>query len=286
MSGVDTRRLTRHVRRAGAMRGALSTEVTHADELIDIARSSPGYEGRDLVDVVSTARPYAWEPEDAAARRPVLHGPRRPPASSRHLRLGRRAKVAAFDYGIKRSMLDLLVAHGCDVTVLPATTEADSVVAGRFDGVFLSNGPGDPEPVDYAVRTIRRLLGRVPLFGVCLGHQLLARALGATTYKLPFGHRGANHPVRMVGSQRVEITSQNHGFAVDTGSLERTAAALTHINLNDSTVEGIEVPGVAFAVQYHPEASPGPHDSRYLFDRFIDLIATFDAPRAVAPEAP
>ena len=175
----------------------------------------------------------------------------------------------------------MLTAAGCDVTVLPSGTTAQEVLREGFDGVFLSNGPGDPEPVEYAIATVRALLGRVPIFGICLGHQLLALALGARTYKLPFGHRGANHPVANLDSGRIEITCQNHGFAVDAASLRMTEARLTHLNLNDRTVEGFEVPGVCLAVQYHPEAGPGPHDSRYLFEAFRRLIDGF-APTATA----
>ena len=251
---VDTRRLARHLRARGAMKGALSTLVIDADELVDVARSAPPYGGRDLVAAVTTRRPYRWEPARATRAR---------------------WRVAAFDFGIKRNLLELLAAFGCRVTVLPATTSAATVLDGRYDGVFLSNGPGDPEPLTYAVETVRSLLARVPLFGICLGHQVLALALGARTFKLRFGHRGANHPVRWTAGRRVEITSQNHGYAVDEASLAGTAARLTHVNLNDRTVEGLEVPGLAFGVQYHPEAGPGPHDSRYLFERFVALMTSF-----------
>jgi carbamoyl-phosphate synthase small subunit len=173
-------------------------------------------------------------------------------------------------------MLDLLVASGFDVTVLPADTTADEVLSEDYAGVFLSNGPGDPEPVKYAASTVGGLLGQLPVFGICLGHQILSLALGAKTFKLPFGHRGSNHPVKRVDHDHIEITCQNHGFAVEADSIEATKARVTHVNLNDRTIEGIELPGIAYSVQYHPEAGPGPHDSRYLFARFRRLLAEFE----------
>jgi carbamoyl-phosphate synthase small subunit len=260
ISGVDTRKLTRHLRTRGAMRGALSTEIGGPDDVVDVARSSPGLVGRDLASEVTTPAPYTWTAENVGEP-PALRDP---------------VRIAAFDFGLKRNILDLLVASGYEVTVLPAWTPARDVLDEDFDGVFLSNGPGDPEPVDYAIQTVRALLGRLPVFGICLGHQIVALALGACTYKLPFGHRGGNHPVKQIGHERVEITCQNHGFAVDESSLAGTPANLTHTNLNDGTVEGLEVPGVAFSVQYHPESAPGPHDSRYLFDNFTELINRFE----------
>lgn len=276
ISDVDTRRLTRHLRAAGALRGALSSEVTDPDELVDVARASPGIVGRDLAIEVTTPEPYTYGMADLEARAASGYaaGAEAAPASAALLaRRDERRRVAAFDFGLKRNILDLLVASGCEVTVLPATTPAGEVLAGGYDGVFLSNGPGDPEPLGYAARTVAGLLGRVPVFGICLGHQILGLALGGSTFKLKFGHRGSNHPVKRLDHERIEITCQNHGFAVDPGSLGRTEARLTHVNLNDGTVEGLEVPGVAFSVQYHPESGPGPHDSRYLFERFQDLMA-------------
>jgi carbamoyl-phosphate synthase small subunit len=249
LADVDTRALTRHIRSAGAMRGALSSQCDEG-ELVDIARSAPSLVGRDLAGVVSTASPYS-----------LGEGSRR---------------VAALDFGLKRNILELLTAHDCDVTVLPATTTADAILAGGYDGVFLSNGPGDPEPVSYGIETVAGLLGKIPVFGICLGHQLMALALGGRTYKLPFGHRGGNHPVRRLGADNVEITCQNHGFAVEAESLVDTPARVTHVNLNDGTVEGLAVPGIAFSVQYHPESAPGPHDSRYLFDWFEQLMQSFE----------
>ena len=266
---IDTRRLTRHLRSAGAMRGAISGEITEPDELVDVARSSPRLVGRDLAKEVTTPEPYTFGPGDLA-RRSVI--PDDLPGST--------LRIAAYDFGLKQNILDLLAAGGCRVTVLPATTPAGRVLDGGYDGVFLSNGPGDPEPVTYGIDAVRGLLGRLPVFGICLGHQILGLALGGGTFKLKFGHRGGNHPVKRLGIDRIEITCQNHGFAVDVGSIERTPARLTHVNLNDETVEGLEVDGVAFGVQYHPESGPGPHDSRYLFTRFRNLIERFEPQEA------
>jgi carbamoyl-phosphate synthase small subunit len=279
IAGVDTRRLTRHLRTRGAMKAAVSSAVLAPDELVDVARASAGLVGRDLAGEVSTAAPYAWTIEKVEERAGRGHAAgREPTPASRELMEAspERKRIAAYDFGIKRNILDLLVTSGCDVTVVPASMPAAEVLDGRYDGVFLSNGPGDPEPVDYAAEAVSGLLGRVPVFGICLGHQILGLALGAETYKLPFGHRGGNHPVRRLGRDRVEITCQNHGFAVDEGSIGRTAAELTHLNLNDRTVEGLRVPGVAFSVQYHPESGPGPHDSRYLFEEFHSLMDSFE----------
>ena len=279
LTGIDTRRLTRHLRTRGAMRAALSTVVHDADELVDVARSSPSMEGADLVVDVTTHAPYEWTRERVEDRRgsqfvagaeaaATTAGLMAPPA--------RRYRVAAYDFGVKHNILDLLVTAGCDVTVVPAATPAAGVRDGAFDGIFLSNGPGDPAAVTYGIEAVRDLVGRIPVFGICLGHQILGLALGAETFKLPFGHRGSNHPVKRVGRDRIEITCQNHGFAVEPGSVEGTKARLTHENLNDGTVEGLEVPGVAFSVQYHPESGPGPHDSRYLFGAFRDLMESFE----------
>jgi carbamoyl-phosphate synthase small subunit len=280
---VDTRRLTRHLRTAGAMRSALSSEILDPDELVEVARQSPSLVGLDLAIEVSTKEPYRWDvdrltdraaggfaagAEDSGATRSLMPDPSGP-----------RRRIAAYDFGIKHNILDLLVSAGFDVTVVPATTPASDVLE-NYDGVFLSNGPGDPEPVTYAIQAVAEMVGKIPVFGICLGHQILGLALGASTYKLPFGHRGSNHPVKRVDHDYVEITCQNHGFAVDPGSVERTEARLTHMNLNDDTVEGLAVPGIAFSVQYHPESGPGPHDSRYLFEQFRRLIEEFE-PRDV-----
>jgi carbamoyl-phosphate synthase small subunit len=280
ISDIDTRKLTRHIRDRGAMRGALSTESISLDELVDRARNSASMVGLDLAKEVSTPTEYTWGPDDLAARAlgGYAAGREHSPATLALLdgHEGARRKVAAFDFGIKQNILDLLVSSGFDVTVVPATTTTDRILDGGFEGVFLSNGPGDPEPVTYAIDAVRSLVGRVPVFGICLGHQILGLAIGARTYKLPFGHRGSNHPVKRLGHDRIEITCQNHGFAVEPKSLESTSARLSHVNLNDRTVEGLELPGVCYSVQYHPESGPGPHDSRYLFSGFHDLIDRFE----------
>jgi carbamoyl-phosphate synthase small subunit len=268
---IDTRALTLRIRSAGAMRAAVSTVDLDPRSLAGRVRAVSGMEGADLAAGVSTTEPYpAWS----------VVGP----AAAGH---GRVFRVAAYDFGIKRNILRMLAEHGCEATVFPARTPAAEVLEGGFDGVFLSNGPGDPAATAYGVEAVGGLLGKVPVFGICLGHQLLALALGGRTYKLKFGHRGVNQPVKDLDTGRVEVTSHNHGFAVDprgwpeetTGepSVVRTThgrAALTHWNLNDGTLEGLRCLDIgAFGVQYHPEAAPGPHDSRHLFERFRELVA-------------
>jgi carbamoyl-phosphate synthase small subunit len=261
IQGIDTRALVRHIRDKGAQTGIVSSVDLDPASLVEKARKAPSIVGRDLVREVTCKEPYHWSegPWDIAEG---YQASTEPP----------RYKVVAYDFGIKRNILRNLVASGCDVTVVPADTPAEKVLAMNPDGVFLSNGPGDPEPIVYAQENIRKILGKKPLFGICLGHQLLSIALGGRTYKLKFGHRGGNQPVRRGEGHEVEITAQNHGFAVDAASI-CDRAVLTHINLNDNTVEGLthkELP--AFSVQYHPEASPGPHDARYLFERFTAMM--------------
>lgn len=290
LADIDTRRLTRHIRDRGAMRGALSTEGLSADELVDTARSSPSMVGLDLVKEVSTPEGYTWGTEELERRAKGAYaaGREHSPATAALLDRagGPSRRIAAFDFGMKQNILDLLVSTGFDVTIVPATTTADRILEGGFEGAFLSNGPGDPEPVTYGIETVRSLLGKVPVFGICLGHQILGLALGGKTFKLPFGHRGSNHPVKRIDHDHIEITCQNHGFAVDQGSLGSTPAQLTHVNLNDRTVEGLAVPGLCYSVQYHPEAGPGPHDSRYLFEQFHGLIDRFEpAPIGVGQPA-
>jgi len=261
IQGIDTRALVRHIRDKGAQTGIISTLDLDPESLVEKARKAPSIVGQDLVKTVTCDQPYHW----SESTWDLEKGYGTAASTSTY-------KVVAFDFGIKRNILRNLVANGCDVTVVPAETTAEQVLAMQPDGVFLSNGPGDPEPIAYAQQTIRELLGKVPLFGICLGHQLLSLALGGKTYKLKFGHRGGNQPVQREVNRRVEITSQNHGFAVAADSLPKEVE-LTHVNLNDNTVEGLEHSQMpAFSVQYHPEASPGPHDARYLFDRFTALM--------------
>ncbi len=263
---LDTRALTRHIRTAGAMRAVISTHDLNKDSLIQKARSIQPMSGLDLVKYVTTDVPYLWKQGKKQALKNSLenHVWRREPDTY---------SVVAFDYGIKYSILNCLEQSHCEVLVLPARTSSDIVKHLAPDGIFLSNGPGDPEAVDYAIKTVSELLGFRPMFGICLGHQILGLALGAKTYKLKFGHRGANQPAKHLLDNHIEITSQNHGFAVDKQSLSDKGLELTHINLNDGSVEGFRHQSYHIsAVQYHPEASPGPHDAIYFFDRFISMM--------------
>ena len=248
IQNIDTRALTRHIRDNGSMNGIISSVDIDVNSLKSKLSKIPSMEGLDLAKIVTTKKLYKW------SKTPNPY------------------KVAAIDYGIKLNILRLLDEHGCEVTVFPAKTSSDEILKFNPDGIFLSNGPGDPSAVSYGIEMVKSLLGKKPIFGICLGHQILALALGAKTFKLKFGHRGINHPVRNNETKIIEITSQNHGFAVDLDSLPDNLVS-THVNLNDNTSEGIRCNNIpAFSVQYHPESSPGPHDSQYLFQQFIDMM--------------
>jgi carbamoyl-phosphate synthase small subunit len=267
VQGLDTRMLTKMLRTDGAMRGILSTIDQDEKSLIAKALGSPGMKGQDLATRVSCSEPYAWKDTDETEfALPVWEGR----AAS-----GGSYRVVAYDFGIKRNILRRLVQYGCKVTVVPVSFPAEEVLEMNPNGIFLSNGPGDPSAVGVAIRNIKQLLGAKPIFGICLGHQLLAHALGGNTYKLKFGHRGGNHPVKNLLTGKIEITSQNHGFAVDPESLDPATLEVTHQNLYDGTNEGFRHRTLpVFSVQYHPEASPGPHDSDYLFNDFLSIMRT------------
>jgi carbamoyl-phosphate synthase small subunit len=271
LAEIDTRALVRHLRTHGVMRGVISTAETDADVLVAKARSIRKMDGTDLARVVSTKSVYTFDSTDSRNRTGdsllAVGFNQKEEVRKHHLH------VVAYDFGIKLNILRMLVREGCRVTVVPAETSAEDVFDLKPDGVFLSNGPGDPEPVDYAVRAIRKFLGRVPVFGICLGHQLTGIALGGKTYKLKFGHHGGNHPVRNNLTGKVEITAHNHNFAVDPDSINANEVELTHVDLNDQTLEGLRHRTLPlFSVQYHPEAAPGPHDSNYLFRDFRKLM--------------
>lgn len=273
IQGIDTRMLTRMLRTEGSLRGILSTADLDDARLVSRAKNSPGMAGLDLASGVSCDAPYDWKGVDET-----------PFALGTHGGAGRenRFRVIAYDFGVKRNILRRLTSYGCEVKVVPVSFPAEEILAQNPDGLFLSNGPGDPAAVSAAIRNITALIGRVPIFGICLGHQLLALALGGKTFKLKFGHRGGNHPVKNLRTGAIEITSQNHGFAVDPASLDPRTVEITHVNLNDQTNEGfrhLELP--IFSVQYHPEASPGPHDSDYLFRDFTGMMSA----RAPVPAA-
>ena len=261
IEGIDTRKLVKHIREEGAMRGVISSSEFNIKKLSKKLEGYPGLVGRDIVKDVTTQKSYAWNKGVVDC------------LTGEELKPKKQFKVIAFDFGIKYNISRLLRSHGCDVKVVPAKTTTEAILAKKPDGVFLSNGPGDPAAVTYAIDNVKKLLGKVPIFGICLGHQILGLALECKTYKLKFGHRGANHPVMNLATKKVEITSQNHGFCVDQDSIKRKDVKLTHINLNDKTPEGMRCDKLkAFSVQYHPEASPGPHDSSYLFNHFIELM--------------
>ena len=264
---MDTRALVRHIRNMGALRGVVATDGTPPETLVREAQALPPMAGLELASRVTCAERYDWR--DGSVELTTVVAQHAAPQQA----TARRYRVVAYDFGIKRNILRLLVDHGCEVTIVPAQTSAEDTLAFKPDGVFLSNGPGDPEPITYAVENIRKLVGRVPIFGICLGHQLCGLALGGRTFKLKFGHHGSNHPVKNLLTEKVEITAQNHGFVVDPDSLPSSDVEITHVNLNDHTKEGVRHRSLPlFSVQYHPEASPGPHDARYLFQDFVSLM--------------
>lgn len=265
MQGIDTRKLTKMIRTVGAMRGVISTTDLDDTSLVRKAQRSPLMAGLDLTKKVTTEIPYMWDEVDRTPFALI-------PQQKKNLN-GQRWNVVVFDYGVKQNILRRLTSFGCDLTVVPSSYSAEQVLEMDPDGIFLSNGPGDPAAVKYAIENIKKLVGKKPIFGICLGHQLLGLALGGKTFKLKFGHRGANHPVKNLLTNEIEITSQNHGFAVDPDSLNPSEIEITHVNLNDGTNEGFRHRTLPlFCVQYHPEASPGPHDSDYLFAQFVEMM--------------
>ncbi|MBN2143695.1 MAG: glutamine-hydrolyzing carbamoyl-phosphate synthase small subunit [Candidatus Aureabacteria bacterium] len=267
VEGIDTRRLTLHIREKGAMRAVISTQCTDDQELLRKVRLSPRLEDQDLVNEVSTKNAYQWDPDGSKSFNWPSDGFSHQNVSP--------YRVAVLDYGIKTNILRLLRQHFREVMVFPSESGAEQVMGCHPDGVFLSNGPGDPERVVSGIKLVREILGKIPIFGICLGHQILALGIGAKTYKLKFGHRGANQPVKSIRQKNIEITSQNHSFAVDETTLKSCGydTEITHVNLNDYTIDGFRVRShKAFCVQYHPESSPGPHDSRYLFSDFVQLV--------------
>lgn len=263
IQGIDTRKLTKLIRSGGAQRALISTQSNDIHDLRQRVKKIPSIVGADLASEVTTEKPYKW-------REGIYDWPSGYPNKKKFKHF-----VVAYDFGVKRNILRSLVSHNVDVLVIPARTSWDEILKMKPDGLLLSNGPGDPAPIEYAIENIRNLIGKIPIFGICLGHQLLALALGGKTFKLKFGHRGANHPVKNLETGAIEITSQNHGFAVDIDSL-KGRAKLTHLNLNDLTAEGFSLKDkFLFSVQYHPESSPGPRDSRYLFQDFIRMMEDF-----------
>jgi len=267
MEGIDTRALTKHIRTVGAMKSVLSTECLDEAVLIKKAQDSPGLIGRDLVKEVTCQNPYLWAEKEKTEKQ------KNNKCHDTSSKKKGTFKVVAIDCGIKSNIVRMLDAAGCEVTVVPARTRAEEIIALNADGLLLSNGPGDPAGVPYVVETVQKLIGKLPIFGICLGHQILGIAFGGKTYKLKFGHRGGNQPVKDLATGKVSITAQNHGFCVDIESLNKDEIELTHINLNDHTLEGMHHKKYPiFSVQYHPEASPGPHDANYLFGEFIRLM--------------